>query len=101
MLKVLTEMAKKQVEEGKYAPKPLKQGLGKIEFVPQGGKVPDRKKANKTMVSQNDVKWEVAADLKGCERFFPILRTKKKTNRFGDMEWGRERGASSGAHGAS
>ena len=48
---------KKQVEEGKYAPKPLKQGLVKIEFVPQGGKVPDRKKANKTMVSQSNVKW--------------------------------------------
>ena len=44
MLKVLTEMANKQVEEEKYAPKPLKQGLVKIEFVPQGGKVPDRKK---------------------------------------------------------
>ena len=78
MLKVLTETAKKQVEEGKYAPKPLKQGLGKIEFVPQGGKVPDRKKANKTMVSQSTVTWEVAADLKGCERFFPIPTTKKK-----------------------
>ena len=77
VLKVLTEMVKKQVEEGKYAPKPLKQGLGKIEFVPQGGKVPDRKKANKTMVSQSDVKWEVAADLKGCERFLPIPTTKK------------------------
>ena len=72
VLKVLTEMAKKQVEEGKYAPKPLKQGLGKIEFVPQGGKVPDRKKGNKT-----DVKWEVAADFKGCERFIPIPTTKK------------------------
>ena len=77
MLKVLTKMAKKQVEEGKYAPKPLKQGLVKIEFVLQGGKVPDRKKANKTMVSQSNVKWEVAADLKGCEGFFPIPTTKK------------------------
>ena len=77
MLKVLTEMAKKQVEEGKYTPKPLKHGLGKIEFVPQGGKVPDRKKANKTIVSQSTVTWEVAADLKGCERFFPVPTTKK------------------------
>ena len=63
--------------EGKYAPEPLKQGLVKIEFVPQGGKVPDRKKANKTRVSQSDVKWEIAADLKGCQRFFPIPTTKK------------------------
>ena len=77
MLKVLTEMAKKQVEEGKYAPKPLKQGPGKTEFVPQGGKVPDRQKADKTMVSQSTVTWEVAADLKGCERFFPVPTTKK------------------------
>ena len=77
MLKVLTEMAKKQVDEGKYTPKPLKQGLVKIEFVLQRGKVPDRKMANKTMVSQSDVKWEVAADLKGCQRFFPIPTTKK------------------------
>ena len=37
VLKVLTEMAKEQVEEGKYAPK-QKYGLGKIEFVPQGAK---------------------------------------------------------------
>ena len=77
VLKVLTEKTKKQVEEGKYDPKPLKQGLGKIEFVPQGGKVPDREKANKTIVSQSTVTWEVAADLKGCERFFPIPTTKK------------------------
>ena len=77
MLKVLTEMGKKQVEEGKYAPKLLKQELGKIEYVPQGGKVPDRKKANKTMVSQSTVTWEVAADLNGCERFFPVPSTKK------------------------
>ena len=77
MLKVLTEMAKKQVEEGKYPPKPLKQGRGKIELVLQGGKAPDRKKANKTMVGQSNVKWEVAADLKGCERLFPIPTTKK------------------------
>ena len=77
VLKVLTEMTKKQVEEEKYAPKPLKQGLGKIEFVPQVGKVPDRKKADKTMVGQSTVTWEVAADLKGCERFFPIPTTKK------------------------
>ena len=74
---MLTEMAKEQVEEGKYAPKPQKHGLVKIESVPQGGKVPDRKKANETMVRQSGVKWEVAADLKGCERFFPIPTTKK------------------------
>ena len=77
MLKVLTKMAKKQVEEEKYAPKPLKQGLGKIGFVLQGGKVPDRKKADKAMVSQSTVTWEVAADFKGCERFFLIPTTKK------------------------
>ena len=34
VLKVLTEMAKEQVEEGKYAPQPQIQGLDKIEFVP-------------------------------------------------------------------
>ena len=61
----------------KYAPKPQKHGLVKIEFVPQGGNVPDRKKANETMVSQREDKWEVAADVKGCERFFPIPTTKK------------------------
>ena len=77
MLKVLTQMAKEQVEEVKHAPKPQKHGLVKIEFVPQGGKVPDRKKANETMVSQSGVEWEVAADLKGCERFFSIPTTKK------------------------
>ena len=31
------------------------------------------------MVSQSGVKWEVAADLKGCERFFPIPTTKSQT----------------------
>ena len=80
VLQVLNEMAKKQVEEGKYAPKPLKQGINKIELVPQGSKVPDRKKANKTMVSQSTVIWEVAAYLKSCERFFPIPTTKKNQN---------------------
>ena len=54
---MLTEMAKKQVEEGKYAPKSLKQGLGKIEFVPQGGKVPDRRRQTKP--------WEAKALLHG------------------------------------
>ena len=29
------------------------------------------------MESQSGVKWEVAADLKGCERFLPIPTTKK------------------------
>ena len=29
------------------------------------------------MVHQGGVKWEVTADLKGCERFFPIPTTKK------------------------
>ena len=77
VLKVLSEMAKEQVEEGKCTPKPQKHGLIKIEFVLQGGKVPDRKKANETMLHQSGVKWEVVADLKGCERFFPIPTTKK------------------------
>ena len=61
VLKVLTEMAK----EGKYAPKPQKHGLDKIEFAPRGDKVPDRKKANKAMESQRGAKWELAANLKG------------------------------------
>ena len=43
----------------------------------QGGKVSDRKKTNEAMESQSGVKWEVAADLKGCEGFFPIPTTKK------------------------
>ena len=29
------------------------------------------------MVSQSTVAWEVAADLKGCERFFPVPTSKK------------------------
>ena len=76
---MLTEMAKEQVEEGKYSPKPQKHELVKIDFIPQGGKVSDRKKANETMVRQSGVKWEVAADLKGCQRFFPIPTTKSQT----------------------
>ena len=66
----------KQVEEGKYSPKPPRHGLDKIEFVPQGGNVSDRRKANEAMENQSGVKCEVAADLKGCERFFPIPTTK-------------------------
>ena len=42
-----------------------------------GGKVPDRKKANEAVESQRGVKWEVAADLKGWERFSPVPATKK------------------------
>ena len=103
VLKVLTEISKKQVEEGKHAPKPLKQGQGKIEFVPQGVKVPDRKKANETMASQSTVTWEVVVNLKGCERLSPIptRKKKKKKKRSCYLERGRERGASGGAHGAS
>ena len=90
---MLTQMAKEQVEEGKYATEPQKCELDKIKFVLQGGKVPDRKKAvpdrkkavsdrkkaNKARESQSGVKWEVAADLKGSERFFPIPTTKNQT----------------------
>ena len=74
---MFTEMAKEQVEEGKYAPKSQKHGLDKTEFIPQGGKVPDRKKANETMESQSGDKWEVAAGLKGCDRFSLIPTTKQ------------------------
>ena len=99
VLKVLTEMAKKQVEEGKYAPKPPKQGLGKTEFVPQGGKVPDRKKANKTMVKPKRCYMGGSCRLERLWEILPHPNTEKA--RPGDMERGRERGASGGAHSAS
>ena len=37
VLRVIIEMAKEQVEEGKYSSKPQQRALDKIEFVPQGG----------------------------------------------------------------
>lgn len=77
VLSVFTEVARKQVGEGMYAPKLQRPGQSKIEFVPQGGKVPDRKKANESSVRPSLGRWEVAADLQGSERFFPIPTTKK------------------------
>ena len=83
VLKVLTKMATQQVEEGKYAPKIQKHGPTKIAFVPQGSKVTKRKKANEAMEDQSGGTWEVAADLKGFERFFPIPTTKSQTLCYG------------------
>ena len=77
VLKVLTKAAEEQVEEGKYAPKLLNPGLGEIAFVPQGSKVPDKKKASLAMEWQSSSQWEVAADLEGCKKFFPIPTAKK------------------------
>ena len=65
------------MEEGKYAPRLQKHILHKIDFVPQGGKVPDRKKMSEATEGQSSGQWEVAADLEGCKRFFPIPTTKK------------------------
>ena len=76
MLKVFTRTAKEQVEERKYAPRSQKHGPRKILFVPQGGKVPDREESEPTE-DLSGGRWEVAADLKGCERFFPIPTAKK------------------------
>ena len=79
VLKVLTKAAEEQVNEGKYAPKLQRLGLGKIKFVPQGSKVPDRKsfKASGDLEGASGSQWEVAADLEGCKKFFPIPTTKK------------------------
>ena len=77
VLKVFTKTAEEQVEEGKYAPRLQKHRLHKIDFVPQGSKVPDRKKTSEDTEGQSGGQWEVAADLEGCKRFFPIPTTKK------------------------
>ena len=90
VLMVLTEMAKEQVEEGKYAPKPHKHGLVKIDFVPQGGKVPNEKMVSHTGGScRSEGLWEI------------FLHPNIKKARPSDMERGREKGEPGGAHGAS
>ena len=50
-----------------------------IEFVPQGKSLPSKKSQKETVeeVLRCGEEWEVAADLKGCERFFPIPTSKK------------------------
>ena len=77
VLRVFFKMAKEQVEEGKYAPQPHNHGPGRIRFVREGAKVPVRKQESKATECQNGNQWEIAADLKGCERFFPIPTSKK------------------------
>ena len=52
-------------------------GPGRIRFVREGAKVPDRKQKSKATECQNGNMWEIAADLKGYERFFPIPTSKK------------------------
>ena len=76
VLKVFTNVAREQAEAGKYAPKPQEQEPGRIEFVPQGGKVPE-KKASEAQEYHGRGRWEVAAELEDCTRFFPIPTTKK------------------------
>ena len=77
VLKVFTNMAKEQVEEGRYAPRQQGHGQSNTEFVRQGDKVPDRKKASEATEGQSGGQWEVAADLEDCKKFFPIPTTKK------------------------
>lgn len=77
VLKVLTKTAKEQVEEGKYAPRLQRQGQREIHFVPQGTKIPARKTLKEATEGLSSGQWEVAADLEGCKRFFPIPSTKK------------------------
>ena len=71
VLKVLTRMAEEQVEEGKYAPRPQEQGLHKKDFVRQGDKIPTKRQSG-SKGGQSCGDWEVAADLEGCKKFFPI-----------------------------
>ena len=77
VLKVLTKLAKELVEEGKYACQPKKRELGRIEFVPEGATVSDTEKTNTSMEVESGSQWEVAADLEGYKRFFPIPTSKK------------------------
>ena len=53
---------------------------GKIGFVSAGKHVPRKPQAEGAAmdkIHRSPYKWEVAADLEGCERFFPIHTSKK------------------------
>ena len=77
VLKVLFEVAKEKVEEGKYAPKMQRAGRSKIKFVPEGGKVQVEKEESTATVYLSSGQWELGADLAGCQRAFPIPTPKK------------------------
>ena len=66
--------------EGKYAPKPhhAETWTRQDRACTARRQGHDREKAKEAVESQSGVKWEVAADLKDCERFFPIPTTTKK-----------------------
>ena len=58
----------------------VKMEEGKINFVPEGKHKPRKLEvegADADKIHKSPYKWEVAADLKGCERFFPIPTSKK------------------------
>ena len=92
VLQILFETASSQVEESMYASQREPQGHGtikvvsgkmkegKINFVPEGKRQTKRVEEEGAAVDKihkSPYVWEVAADLEGCERFFPIPTSKR------------------------
>ena len=92
VLQILFETASSQVEESMYASQREPQGHGTIKVVSgkmKEGKinfVPEGKRQTKSVeeegvaldkIHKSPYVWEVAADLEGCERFFPIPTSKR------------------------
>ena len=91
VLAVLFKVASEQTEEGLYASTRAfpgherikvvggKMKEGQIEFVPEGKQMPRRETGQRVaeVTHNSPYKWEAAADLKDCERFFPITTSKR------------------------
>ena len=78
VLKVIFETAKKQIEKINKGDISLKRNKESyIAFVRPGQKSYYKKSRRKTGNEKWSGVWEIAADLPGCERFFPIPTRKK------------------------
>ena len=77
VLEVLYETVKKQVETRAYETQLLEPTRTKIPFVAQGATVRRKEKDAPRPERTYGQTWELAADLPGCEKLFPIPTQKK------------------------
>ena len=78
VLKIIFDVSRKQIEQINIGKKPKKQGKRRImSFVKEGQQDYYKKKRLMKDDESWDGKWEIAADLLGCARFFPIPTRKK------------------------
>ena len=82
VLEILVKLANEQVEAASYGKRGPRQALKRIKFVPQGKSIHKKDKgSSEDKVPEEDSSgiWEVAADLPGHAKTFPVHTTKRPT----------------------